>query len=782
MPPAPPRSFGAHLKSLREAAGFTQEELATIAGLSVHAVSALERGERRRPHVETVRALSAALDLTPQVREAFIASSRRGPAEAAVDELRAQPLPVPLGVFVDRETDVAVLRDWIADPAVRLITLIGPGGVGKSRLALELAHILAEDSSRRVLFVSLAPIRDSGQVAYAIAEALGLADISAADLPRRTQAACGGWTTWLIVDNFEQLLDAASLLADLLTAAPSLRLLVTSRIPLRVRGEREYPVGPLPLTTDDVPLQDESEGGPAVRLFVERARDVQMDFRLTPTNHSTLIEICRRLDALPLALELAARWVKVLTPADLLGRLERDVLLSPAGPRDLPERQQTMTATVAWSYQLLDAGEQRVFRRLSVLPGVFPIEAAAAVLSGRSGTQTRADEALDAVARLIDKSLVVIAAAAERPLYRMLETVRAYAAHQLAASGEHADAMEGLVSYCLDDGALSIAELVGPGQIEQLERVHHDLDTHRTALRWLVERGRPGDASELVWRLTTFWMIRGLFAEGVAWCEQVMYLPSVSTTVRAKVLVSLGIMLYTRGDLPRASESMEHAFTLAQSAGDLTVTAPAEIMLGHIDNAMGNPLRARERFTRSLDGFRAAAIPWGIGNALTGLAGAAVGRGDTAEAERLLEEATTVLRQAGPWYLTLALSWRASLAAGRGDADAAITLVREILTRARELRDKVAFVYAMVPLAAAAVLRHDYEWAARILGAGSVVAERSGVVLLHDTLRDLHQRTERETRARLDPDRWSQAWERGRTSSIDALLDEIDRVNEAILE
>ena len=783
MPPATPRSFGVHLKSLREAAGFTQEELATIAGLSVHAVSALERGERRRPHLETVRALSAALDLTPQVREAFIASSRRGPAEAAVDELRAQPLPVPLGVFVDREADVAVLREWIADPSVRLITLIGPGGVGKSRLALELAHTLAEDPSRRVMFVSLAAIRDPGQVAYAIAEALGLADISAADLPRRARAACGGWTTWLIVDNFEQILDAAPLLADLLTSAPSLRLLVTSRVPLRVRGEREYPLGPLPLTSGDVPLQDQSEGGPAVRLFVERARDVHMGFRLTPENGSTLIEICRRLDALPLALELAARWVKVLTPADLLLRLERDVLLSAAGPRDLPERQQTMTATVAWSYQLLDAEEKRVFRRLSVLPGVFPIEAAAAVLSGESGTRTRVDEALDAVARLIDKSLVVIdSATAERPLYRMLETVRAYAAHQLAASGEQADAMEGLVLYCLDDAALSTAELVGPEQIEQLERVHYDLDTHRTALRWLVESGRPVEASDMVWRLTTFWMIRGLTAEGRGWCEQVLNLPSVSSLIRAKLLVSLGIMLYTRGELQGARDSMEHAFALAQRAGDVTVIAPAEIMLGHIEIAMGDVTRARERFTHSLNEFRVAAIPWGIGNALTGLAGVAVATGDTVQAERLLEEAITVLRHAGPWYLTLALCWRAALAARRGDADASIALVRESLTRIRELHDKVAFVYAMVPLAAAAALRRDYDWAARIIGAGSIVTELSGAVPLTDTLRTLHEQTERDTRAHLEPDRWAHAWEAGRTSSIDALLDDIDQAAEAVVE
>jgi predicted ATPase len=748
----------------------------------VHAVSALERGERRRPHVETVRALSAALDLTPPVREAFVASSRAAHEDAAVEELRAAPLPVPLGMFVGREADVRLLREWMTDPAVRLITLIGPGGVGKSRLALELAHGLADESSTRVVFVPLAAIRDARQVPFAIAEALGLADISAAALPQRARTACGGRATWLVLDNFEQVLDAAAAVVDLLTSAPSLHLLVTSRTPLRVRGEREYAVSPLPLTNDGgEPSPGEFEASPAVRLFVERARDVQSGFRLTPANSPTVTAICQRLDALPLALELAARWIKVLTPTDLLRRLERDVLLSAAGLRDLPERQQTMTATVAWSHQLLDVTEKRAFRRLSVFPALFPIDAAADVLSGASGTSMGNDEALEAVTHLIDKSLLVPeASAAGRPLYRMLETVRAYAAHQLSAAGEHADAMEGLVRYCLSDASFSTAELVGPGQIEQLDRVNHDLNTHRVTLKWLIERGRPLEASGMVWRLVTFWMIRGLTAEGVEWCEQVLKPPSAPPLMRARVLVALGIMLYARGDLERARDSMEHANALAETAGDITVIA--ELMLGHIDNATGDVVRARERFTHSLEMFRVAAIPWGIGNALTGLAGAAVATGDTAEAERLLEEATMVLRRAGAWYLTLALCWRATLAVERGDADASIVFVRESLTRIRELHDKVAFVYAMVPLAAAAALRGDPNWAARILGAGSIVAERSGVVLLNDTMRNLHQQTEYNTRARLEPDRWAKEWQVGRTSSIDALFDDIDRASEAVLE
>ncbi|MGE5803455.1 MAG: helix-turn-helix domain-containing protein, partial [Gemmatimonadota bacterium] len=246
-----PRSFGAQLKALREVAGFTQEELATIAGLSVHAVSALERGERRKPHVETVRALSAALDLTGAARDALVASSRAAAHPTAVEELSGVSLPLALTVLLGRDTDVQTLRLWLADPDARLITLTGPGGVGKTRLALEMARAVAAEGTSRVLFVGLAAVRNSALVPQAIAEALGVLDATAHDLPSRARRACDGTPTLLLLDNFEQVLAAAPLVADLLTAVAGLRVLATSRAPLRVRGEREYAVEPLALEVGD---------------------------------------------------------------------------------------------------------------------------------------------------------------------------------------------------------------------------------------------------------------------------------------------------------------------------------------------------------------------------------------------------------------------------------------------------------------------------------------------------------------------------------------------------
>ena len=308
------------------------------------------------------------------------------------------------------------------------------------------------------------------------------------------------------------------MVADLLTSVSALRVLVTSRAPLHLRGEREYVVGSLALDVDiDATSPADLGRSPAVRLFVERVRDARPDFRLTPANGPSVREICCRLDALPLALELAAPWIKVLTVEDLLRRLTDNVLVSTLGPRDLPERQLTMNATVAWSYQLLAPNEQRVFRRLGALPGRFSIEGAAAVIAGREGISDT-NEVLHAVAGLIDKSLVlrVETSVAARPLYQMLETVRAYAALELAATGERDDAIEGLVRYCMREASLALDGLVGPAQVEWLDHVRDDLESYRGALTWLIDHARPTEASEIGSGLMAFWLMRGHPIRGAA--------------------------------------------------------------------------------------------------------------------------------------------------------------------------------------------------------------------------------------------------------------------------
>ena len=771
-----PGAFGAHLKALREAAGFTQEELATTAGLSVHAVSALERGERRRPHLETVRALSAALDLTGANRDAFLGSARASARATAAEELVGASLPSPLTSLLGRDTELETLRQWLGDPVSRLITLIGPGGVGKTRLVLELARTIAKERATRVVFVSLAAIRDVVFVAPAIAEALGLSDVTALDLPKRARAACADRPTLLVLDNFEHLLDAVTLVADLLTSVSSLRLLVTSRAPLHVRGEREYVVGPLELAPPSQMSLADLARVPAVRLLVERMRDVQPDFRLTPANGPTMAVICRCLDGLPLALELAAPWIKALTLDDLRRRLEHDSLLGTIGARDLPERQQTMNATVAWSYRLLDPEEQCAFRRFGALPGLFSIDTAEAVLAGREGVSD-AGAALRVVGGLIDKSLLVRSdspVVATCPRYRMLDTVRAYAALELTAAGERDDALEGLARYCAGEVSLAVEGLVGPAQVEWLHRVREDLESYRVVLTWLVERGRLTEASHIAWGLLWFWVIRGHAIEGLRWYEEILSRPPLPPGVESRVLTGAAVMRYMQGDFDRARTNVSRALILAEGSGDTDAAVHAEWILGFVEHAVGNLDAARDCLARSVKGFRAQAIRWATGQSLTGLAWVALATGDARQAERLLDEATSVLRDAGPWFLSLVAYLRAILAVRRGDADEAITLMRDSLTRIRELKDQFAFPGALVVLAGAAALKGDDAWVARILGAQDAVTDGTGVIVVDSSSRHLREQVERDSHARLGPERWALAYAAGRKASIDALIKDID--------
>src|SRR5262245_10617273 len=771
-----PGSFGAQLKALREAAGFTQEELATAAGLSVDAVSALERGQRRRPHLDTIRALSSALDLDGATRAALIERSR--PAhDAAVEQLRDISLPAPPTPLIGRDNDVETLQARLTNPAVRLITLSGPGGAGKTRLALELAHAAKADGVR-VIFIGLATVRHHALVAPAIADGLGVV-ATVDDLPARLRAICDGSATLLVLDNFEQILDAAPLLASLLASVAVLRVLVTSRAALRLRGEREFTVGPLALDPGvDATSPADLARCPAVRLFVDRARDVQPAFQLTSTNGPAVAEICRRLDALPLALELVAPWLKVLTARNLCRRLARNVLLAAAGPRDLPERQQTMNATVAWSYHLLSPDEQRAFRCVGTLPGRFPIEAAAAVLAGRGGRPVSCDQALDVVASLIDRSLLlrVESAAGARPLYQMLETVRAYAVQELTAAGEKDEALAGLVRYCAAEASVAAKELTGPAQGEWLDRVREDLDSYRAALAWLLERDRAPDACDIAWSLFFFWGIRGHAAEGIRWYDQILDRPSLAPAVECRALLGSAAMRYTQGELALARTALTRVLALAHQAGDAVMVARAENLLGDIEHSLGNADAAHEHFSQGIDRFRALALPWGLGNSLTGMASVVLATGDLAHAERLLEEATSVLRQTAPWFLSWTLYLRAVVDVRRANPRAAFALARECLTYVRDLRDKFAFVYVMVPLAAAAVLNGDEAWAARILGAADSISERTGAAVTDGTVLNLRREAERQARARLGPQRWHRSHSEGRAISIDSLIKDIDDV------
>ncbi len=592
------------------------------------------------------------------------------------------------------------------------------------------------------------------------------------DLPRRARVACGDRPTLLVLDNFEQVLDAAPVVADLLAAVASSASSPPAAPPLRLRGEREYIVGPLALEcVDDATSPADLARAPAVRLFVDRVRDVQPDFRLTSANGPTVTAICRRLDALPLALELAAPWIKVLTAEDLLRRLTHDVLLSTAGPRDLPERQQTMNATVAWSFQLLAPNEQRVFRRLGALPGRFPIEAAAAVLAGRED-RSAGGEALGAVAALDRQE----PPAARRNFCRDPSAVsdarnRARVRGSRAHGGRRARRRPGGAGAILQRRSPAAGRDAGLAQAEWLDRVRDDLENYRIALTWLIEQARPMEASNIAWRLV-FWMIRWHTAEGLQWYEQVLTLPNLCRLRSRSARRGRRDVVYA-GEIPRARTSLDR--TLGSPTAPAIRKPPCTSNLfGHVEHAAGNDEAARDRFARSVAGFREHGVPWGTANALAGMAAGALASGDAGDAERLLDEAASALRHVGPWFLSLALYVRAILAVRRGSPDEAIAFVREALVQIRTLHDKFAFVYALVPLAAAAVLKGDDAWAARILGARDAVTERTGATVVDKLVQEVREQTEQGARVRLGPDKWDRAYTAGRGASIDSLLKDID--------
>jgi predicted ATPase/DNA-binding CsgD family transcriptional regulator/DNA-binding XRE family transcriptional regulator len=726
-----PASFGDMLRRLRSAAGLSQEELAARAGLSRNGISNLERGRHPAPRLETLRLLADALGLAEPDCAALLAAARpsilRNGSEIAPSTYPGS-LPAPLTRLIGREAELAALSAGLQDPEVRLLTVTGSGGVGKTRLAIASATAMRDAFPDGMAFVDLSPLTDAALVLPTIAGTLGVQAAAGQSLMVTLANFVSTRRLLLLLDNCEPVLGAAPELATLLGRCPGLTVLATSREPLRVRGEHEFLLMPLLLPAiDRLPAIEELTHSPAVALFVERACAVQPHFALTADNALAVAAICQRLDGLPLAIELAAARVKVLPPPALLARLEHRLPMLTGGGRDLPERQRTMRDAIAWSYDLLSPNEQALLRRLSVFAGGFTLTAADAVAGSGSGSGI-----FEGLASLIDQSLLQQMAEPEGdPRYVMLETIREYGLERLAASGETEDARREHGIHFLALAEQAAPAWWGPEPRPWLERLEAEHDNLRAALGWAVEQADVEFGFRLASALHWFWRVRGPVSEGRQWAERVLArCAAAAPALHARLLTGAGDLAMVEHDYLRAVALHEESLEVTRELGDRRILAWALGFRGLTAVHEGDLERADDLLTRSLTEAREAGdVHWIIG-ALDTRASIASRHGDLDRAVALLEEALAAGREAGAaWHVANVLSHLGDVAAELGDDERADRLYRDSLGQLWEIGDRRDFAGALAGFAGLVARRGDAERGARLCGVVDALLQIGGVNL-----------------------------------------------------
>lgn len=632
-------------------------------------------------------------------------------ASAVPAPLPQAQLPAPPTPLVGRAREIAAVRTLLAEDGARLITLTGPGGTGKTRLALAVAEAARAAFPDGVTFVPLAAITDPDLVASALAQALGLREGAGTPYADRLVAALAGQQRLLILDNFEHLLPAAPLLADLLAACPRLRLLVTSRALLRLSGERRFPVPPLALPDPDhLPTVEQVVRYDAVALFVQRAQAVRPDFALTDTNARTVAAICARLDGLPLAIELAAARVRLLPLPALLTRLEQRLTVLTGGARDLPLRQQTLRAAIAWSYELLNPAEQNLFARLSVFVGGCSLDAAEVVCQAQSDPKS---DTIEVAESLVDKSLLrqEETEAGEARLV-MLETLREFALEQLGKSGEADGQRRGHAEFYLTMAEQAKPELRGPRQQEWLECLEREQNNLRAARSWMEKIGATADLLRLAGALWPFWDTRGRFQEGRDWLEGAI-VGSSSTRrpeILADALIGAGTLAYRQGDYGPAQAHFEEALALQPRLRDRQTSADAFNGLGNVAVARGNYTGAATLFEDALSIRRALGDHSRIADSLNNLGNLASLQGQYDRSAALSDEALGLRHRVGDKHLlALSLNERGNAAYALGDVVLAKEVWEEALPLLRGLKDERGVALLLSSLGMLAEGQGDYE-------------------------------------------------------------------------
>ena len=693
-----------------------------------------DEGSQAHPDAPGGGALQVSSDAVDDKEEFFLAPTSALTYPVEPGQAGKHNLPTQLTPLIGREQEVEAACALLRQPAVRLLTLTGTGGVGKTCLGLQIATDLVQDFADGVCFVSLAPISDPDLVLPTIAQTLGLRELGDQPLLERLTASLHEKCLLLFLDNFEQVMCAASVLTALLRTCPSLKVLVTSREVLRVHGEQAFPVLPLALPNlSHLPGPEAVSQYAAVTLFLQRVHSVEPDFQLTAANARTIAAICTHLDGLPLALELAAARLRFLTPQDLLARLEHRLVLLTQGPRDVHTRQQTLRNTLQWSYDLLNAQEQRLFRRLAVFVGGCTLEAVETVCKALGDEML---DVFDGVASLLDKSLVQQQRTSGNgePRLVMLETIREYGLEALAANEKLEVTRAAHANYYLRHSEEVEPKPGDPQQAVSLERLEREHGNLRAAMRFSLERGEAGqdmeDEGEMALRfgvvLRNFWIIHGHWSEGRNFLERALAVSEGTVSVmRAKVLEAAASLAIYQIDYDRGEALCRESLAQCRECGDPVGTTFSLYLLGTIAWQRGDFAMARSLVEESLALEREMGDKEPIASLLSDLAGMATQQGEYAKAHALLEESLATHRELGD-ARGIANSLRAlalTLFVSRGDSARVRSLLEESLVLSRELGDKADIARCLSHSALVALQQGDAA-TARVLAEESMALHR----------------------------------------------------------
>ena len=688
-------TFGALLRRFRLAAGLTQAALAERAGLSERAINDLERDPRRAPRLESVNLLAEALKLSPDERTQLLATARPQPVHppepppspppTALQAPSASRLPTPANRFVGRAREVAAICALLRDPDVRLLTLTGPGGIGKTRLALQAATTLESAFADGARFVPLESLADATLVLPAIAAALGVPEVASAPPTQSLTEWLRPREMLLLLDNFEQIMPAALEIEHLLAACPSLTMLVTSRVALRLAREHEYTVAPLALPdATAAPTPEDVLGCDAGALLAQCVRAVSPGFAVTGTNAGAVAAICARLEGVPLAIQLAAARFKLLPPAALLARLDQQLALLTGGPQDAPERQRTVRATLDWSYQLLTPPQQALLRRLAVFAGGWTLEAIEGVCASAPG---ESGDILSLLGDLVGQSLVVMQEQDSRARYRLLETIREYALEKLRDAGEEAPLRDRHFAWCLRLAEEIDAQVWIMAPAPPLQRVLRvEADNFRVALMW--SRQEPSGLDELRLALALHGMWNESVNEGLFALRHALERagPAAPAALRARALLVAAGRAAMLTDAAEAARLAEEAVSAFSELGDVRNLAQA-LVIG-MRNLMGDPASDPEQLAASWDEIvrlsRASQNPRAIAETLWFRGDMALEQGKYADARRFLDECVAVSRQLNDTFmLALPRIGLARIACSEGDITEARRLAEEAVALRR---------------------------------------------------------------------------------------------------